>query len=538
MNFITFLSQLEYPQASTLKPEQISWVYESNDLHYLLDWLCENIDIEQNYIGNDSEDNLNPIEVKKIKKEHEILENEINNLRKRQEYAIFNRDQLKLVLEELKNQLVDLKKISHDLDDKNKEVDKLIEDDSIKLDMNTKDLFDIISEVLSERTTITREENNNNNFMSQCTNEIQEIIEIDQTFTLELQKLCEKLFSRNANELSDPNELDEEIGRLKHLYPNSERKYIDVASQYEYWDTYLKVLNDEVSRLDSIMPFSADNLGSKYDQCERKIILIKQEINDKAQRIEEYLNTLADLEVEKSILLVDYNVQSNYQKSFINGLDLVMDLLISQFSRLQFIIQAFNIEFDDHKSLHNLLKDVINELNQRCQNLKDRMKLMSSADFSDPKIEKTVVESNDKMLFSIKKLMNLDTNSRNLMKRNSSSSTFVTYESLKERMSEILQERNNTHNNMVEELKAQYEFMKASEEIEKTLTSLLYKDSYTSELLLTSRKFSDLQNSLRHKTTFLQPKLNLITKDLNLQDHLENKKLLFHRYYTDPVWKN
>ncbi|CAG8572780.1 1504_t:CDS:2 [Diversispora eburnea] len=329
--------------------------------------------------------------------------------------------------------------------------------------------------------------------MSQCTNEIQEIIGIDQKFTFELQELCEKLFSRNINELSDPNELDEEIGRLKHL--------------------------------------------SKYDQCERKIILIRQEINDKAQRIEEYLNTLADLEVEKSILLVDYNVQSNYQKSFINGLDLVMDLLISQFSRLQFVTQAFNIEFDNHKSLHKLLKNVINELNQRCQNIKDRMKLMSATDFSDPKIEKTVVESNDQMLFSIKKLMNLDINPRNLMKRNTTS-TFVTYESLKERMSEILQERDQTHNDMVEELKAQYEFMKASEEIEKTLTSILYKDSYTSELLLTPRKFSDLQNSFRHKTTFLQPKLNLITKDLNLQDHLENKKLLFHRYYTDPVWKN
>ncbi|CAG8572759.1 1503_t:CDS:2 [Diversispora eburnea] len=93
MNFITFLSQLEYPQVSTLKPEQISWIYESDDLHYLLDWLSENIDIEQNYIEFSRVNN----HIRKIiyGKEHEILENEINNLRKRQEYAIFNRDQLK-----------------------------------------------------------------------------------------------------------------------------------------------------------------------------------------------------------------------------------------------------------------------------------------------------------------------------------------------------------------------------------------------------------------------------------------------------------
>lgn len=89
--------------------------------------------------------------------------------------------------------------------------------------MNTKDLFDIISEVLTERTATStsgnseNNENNRKNFMSQCTNEIQEIIGIDQAFTFELQKLCEKLFSCNTNELSDSNELDAEIRRLKHL---------------------------------------------------------------------------------------------------------------------------------------------------------------------------------------------------------------------------------------------------------------------------------------------------------------------------------
>lgn len=50
-----------------------------------------------------------------------------------------------------------------------------------------------------------------------------------------------------------------------------------------------------------------------------------------------------------------------------------MDLLIAQFARLQFIIQALNIEFDNHKSLHKLLGDVTNELDRRHRDFKDRM---------------------------------------------------------------------------------------------------------------------------------------------------------------------
>ena len=48
--FITLLTNLGYPKASNLQPEQILWAYEDLKTRNVLDWLCTNIDIEQNVL--------------------------------------------------------------------------------------------------------------------------------------------------------------------------------------------------------------------------------------------------------------------------------------------------------------------------------------------------------------------------------------------------------------------------------------------------------------------------------------------------------
>ncbi|CAG8692876.1 10288_t:CDS:10, partial [Acaulospora morrowiae] len=511
-NFINFLTRLEYPGASTLQPEQILWAYENEESFYLLDWLCENVDVEKNYIGN-NESGLNKFELEKIKKEYEDLEREVEALQKRKNHVIAHRDQLKLTSEELENQLSDLKKINHELDDKNKDIDKLIEDDSVKLDANTVAMTNTISNVISERVMKEKDGKLSKNFLSQCTSEICEIIKTDQDFTRELQKLCDKLFPRIEDDLFDPNEIDEEIKRLKYLYPRSECKYIQIVSSHEYWVTYLKVLEGEVSRLDSIA-INTNDLALKYEQYENGIVWANQEIDSiMIPKVEDYLHALAELEIEKPILMTGYSIQSDYQESIIERMNMVIDLLTMQYARLQLTYQAFNIELDNHKDVHKLLTDVTNELKRRTENVNNRMKLLSASDFVDSRIGKTVVEISDDMVFSMKKLMNCDILSMspsNNFTRGRRSSTFVTYESLKEKMTSVQQSRENARSRMEEELKSQQEFIKSSEEIEDTLTSILYKDSFTSELIFTPRKLSDLQSVLGSRTKCLQPKITQV----------------------------
>ncbi|CAG8822738.1 675_t:CDS:2, partial [Racocetra persica] len=125
-----------------------------------------------------------------------------------------------MTLEDLESQLADLKRINRDLDGRSKEVDSLIQQESIKLDVETNSLLVMLSEVLSERDTHEGIGSLNpnyiefvmplidssgksllscvqtgtaKNFIFQCTNGIQDIVNIDQAFTHELQNFRENI---------------------------------------------------------------------------------------------------------------------------------------------------------------------------------------------------------------------------------------------------------------------------------------------------------------------------------------------------------
>ncbi|CAG8433989.1 492_t:CDS:10 [Scutellospora calospora] len=510
--FIDFLTKLEYPNVSTLQPEQILWAFESKETRCLLDWLCENIDVENNLIGI-NEGGLISTELAKIKKDHEGFENEIDILRKRNDHVSNHRDQLKLTLEDLESQLTDLKRINRDLDERNKNVDLLIQQESIKLDVETIALSCALSEVLSERDT-HEESGNTKNFIFQCTNDIQDIVKIDQAFSYELERFCESLFPQNIDEIFDQKALRDEIKRLKSLCPKTELKYIEAITRREYMSVYLRTLENDALGIDSFIP-DFNSLELRYEQYISDSSIMNQQIKSiLTSRIEEYLKNLAELQIENPLLIADYTIQSKYQKSLIDRFNLVNDILLSQYARTQFISKALNLELDDQKAVHKLFSDVTNELEHRRNCVVGQKMLMSATDFVEPKVEKTVVESSDNLLLSMNRLTNLEMfQPRSSLKDLEGQSTpFITYESLKEKIAEINQTRNNLFSRVNEELDAQQEFTKSCEEIEQNLTSILYKDSKTMELLFTPRELSDIQVSLLSIANRLQPKLNQISQ--------------------------
>ena len=49
-DFIALLANLGYPNISNLQAKQILWAYEDTETRNILDWLCTNIDVEQNVL--------------------------------------------------------------------------------------------------------------------------------------------------------------------------------------------------------------------------------------------------------------------------------------------------------------------------------------------------------------------------------------------------------------------------------------------------------------------------------------------------------
>ncbi|RIA88293.1 hypothetical protein C1645_775256 [Glomus cerebriforme] len=509
--FITLLTNLGYPDILNLRPEQIFWAYESIETRNILNWLCTNIDIEQNVL--DIKDNwINPSILKKTEKEIESIENEIDSKRKSQDNLSHHIEQLKSTLESIEGKYTDLKRISRDLDEKNKEVDKNIKQDSVKLDIDTAAMLKTIAQVLSERKFPDGKGKQRKNFIYQCTDEIAEIINTDQSLTCELQQLCEIIFSNDEIEKIKSYNLADEVVRLRNLYSRTQIKYIEACAEFEYLSTFLRVFQNEATKMkkDSfILNFNV--LKSNFDQNMNNNSSLSKQINNVVEsRINGLLSKLSHLEIESQILTADYDIKLQCQQKFISQLDMVIDQLLSQYAQNQIVAQAFHIELDSQKAVHKLLSNLRDELERRTEDINQRMLLMSGNDFVEQISCKTVVESHDEFLLSLKKLLNLDFLTS--YSKEEKSLPFTTYDSLKERFSEVKKSRDTSFDCVEQEWKSQEEFLKSCEEIEKFLVSLLYKDSKTSELLMTPQELSDLQFSLRAKTNHMQPRINQITK--------------------------
>ncbi|GBB99436.1 hypothetical protein RclHR1_03520016 [Rhizophagus clarus] len=527
--FINLLTNLDYPDISSLQPEKISWAYENLETRNILDWLCTNIDIEQNVLDV-KDDWINPSILRKTQKELESIENEVDSKRKSQERLSYHIQQLELTLGSLEKKLVDLKRISRNLDEKNKEVDKSIEQDSIKFDVDTAEVVKTVAQVLSDREF--SEGKQQKNFIYQCTDEILEIMNTDQLFTSELQKLCEVFFSNEDIEKFQSYNLADEVIRLKNLHPRTQMKYIKTYTEFEYLSTFLRVFQNEAIRIkmDSFIP-DHNALKSHIKQNTNNSSLLNEQINNSMDLINGLLSNLTYLEIESPILTADYEVKLQYQQKFIDQLEMITDQLLSQYARNQFVAQTFHIELDNQKAAHKLLSNLRNELELKTEDFSKRMQLMSASEFMEPINHKTMIESRDDFLLSLKKLVDLDFPTYS--KEDKSLLPFTTYDSLREKLKEVVDARNTSLDHVEQEWKAQKEFLESCEEIEKSLTSLLYKNSKTSELLITPQELSDLQFLLRAKTNHMQPRINQISKNINLPEHLESEKERFIRLFTE-----
>ncbi|KAG9291112.1 hypothetical protein G9A89_012984 [Geosiphon pyriformis] len=431
-SFIALLKSLKYPHASELLPEQISWATENSETRVIFDWLCENIDLENN-----------------------VVNKEILTLS---------------TISGLETQLENLRGVLEDLDESYKEKDRYFEQDSIKLDLNMTDTANAVKDVVTERK----------------------------------------------------------------IQNGKERRLIEATIEHQRLSTFLLALVNEINQVDSYIP-DKEVLRSKFQQNSVIISSVNEQIKDSLVKIEALLKSLAETHIENPILIAENISKSNCQTSIIRCLDVVIDLSLSQYAHNQFIAQACQIEYENQKTVDELLIKIKNELQVKKDDSEKRIALFSAKCLNNPETT-SVVSSHDHLLLSMKNLMFLDGTNEKFSNDPSegSYSFFTSYQSLKEKISQIQECKGNVSHNLEEELKELQEFVEICSRFEQTMIETLYSNSLTSELLLTPISLSDLQLTLRAKTNRLQPKLSQIAKELMATDQIRKRKELFHLFHTDP----
>ncbi|CAJ0650289.1 9219_t:CDS:10, partial [Entrophospora sp. SA101] len=334
---------------------------------------------------------------------NENIENDINNMKKTHERVTIQKEQLGKTLEDLEKELVELNKINDELYIENKKVDEMIEKESVKLDVNTVNMIDSAKDIISERPGKSNkgkyiEKQHIKKFLYQCEDELKEIIDADQTLSQELEQI-------------------HEINHLRNSIVKEEHKNYVAIAEFEYMKKYLQALESEYMNLNSLQ-FDPNILDSVIEENANKKIMIEQQYKKLLySEIEEKLNILAKKEIEEPILKAGYKNQSDNQCLLIEKLNWVIDQLLSQYS-----ISHFS--------------------------------LMSASDFIEPRLEKRILESNDTMLMSIKKLVNLgdddDPDNQTTLINN-----------LKEKIVKIEDIRNDEFLRIEEESKAQQNLVKS-----------------------------------------------------------------------------
>ncbi|CAG8580706.1 6602_t:CDS:10, partial [Paraglomus occultum] len=420
------------------------------------------------------------------------------------------------LLNALENERNELKHINGELERQKRDSHASFEKASVKVDVALSGLVNAIASTMMERKQSSDQGEVQKNFMYQCTTALNEVLEIDALYTRELERLCLKLFPpdhvKNMNAF-DGQRTSEEIERLASLYPKTERNYIESDIDLERLSTYLRVLDHEITRIDH---YDFDNNSLELMQernASRTTMLNAQILEILNTNIEPALVRLAETDIQAPVTAADYNARYSQQHSVNEQLDMVLNLLTTQYAWSQFLLQSLVNEFEKQETLHQYLRQLHDDWQKRREDFENRMALTATLEATEGTATPTVVESHDTFLLSMKKLLMLDLASK-LTEANHATpiapktrSLFTFYQYLKERVEKFGRNRSNFSANITDELETQTNFVRACEEIERDLSSCLHKNSKTLELLLSPMELSDLQLTLRAMTNKLQPSL-------------------------------
>lgn len=453
--FIDTLKQLGYPKADTEDPNAFDWMFENEAVFPFLEWFCNNVssanvidlkDIEAyNELVASQEGVLDGRQLEEalkiftsvdeetvtedmLRKDIETLSRDLHIYKKRKQSLIRKRNKLSLHHTAVSHRRSELSSIESKIKLKYKKCLEQSQADSNQMNSTVEKLAQSVTRA-SELYRVPQNTKETDETTAQVPMFLSQISLDDYTaseekFRKELAAYTRKQFFEGIAEMagqeegsqyefleiSDPNSLlvrgerehvnledCKELARIQAFYPKSESKRIEAMLNSKQAGRCLRCAEDILQSLNS-GTFGRDinDLSKKLQDNQTSLESIKRDMmymldSDVPQLIRE--NTASQV---SRILTGDYNLKLSRQDYFVSKQDQLIQQLILQRSRNEFLTVAFEVEARGHRDLHRLLTATRQRLQLQLNSWKERMKMMDDPALTAAKHQRGTVDSRDK----------------------------------------------------------------------------------------------------------------------------------------------
>lgn len=601
--FVETLKQLAYPKAHSLDPSGLEWMFECEELVPFLDWFCTNVnsanvldakELEEyealiksgeavldgtqldeavkNLISAEEE----TLSVDDLKKQNDQLKMDIECCRKRKQSLIQKRNRLSLHQTGLTHRLSKLKTVESKAKSQYKKCLEQTQadntqmnnslDELVKSVSRTTDLYDRKEEVSDQNSHVTLDRPTSPVFLSQLSQE--EYNKTENKFTQELTSYTKRLFFEGIAEMtgqdegsryeilevSDPENLlvrgeaeeiniseCKELARIQAFYPKSEAKRINALMNSKQANACVQSAQDIIQSLKH-GDFGRDSskLSQRINEKRNAVSLVKREIAGMAERdIPALIQESTASQVSK-ILTGDYNLKLARQDYFISNQDKVLNELVLQRSRNEFLTMAYEVEARNHRDIHRLLTAVKQLLYTQLKSYKDRMKMMEDPALNSTRQQRGTIDSRDKFSTNLHHMLCSED-------REEKKHLFLTFNSLVQGADKLRQKCSSMKINRIALDEKQEDKLKQLEKSLQISEQVVYSGSSTTsgQPCMTPRQLMESMTQLEEMLRKLEQSIKEVVKDLEKRKQtlrhdtlLCKERRLFSHFFINPSQLN
>uniref|UniRef100_A0A0B7A1I8 HAUS augmin-like complex subunit 3 N-terminal domain-containing protein n=1 Tax=Arion vulgaris TaxID=1028688 RepID=A0A0B7A1I8_9EUPU len=448
-NFIETLRRIGYPKADDLDPQALEWAYELDATLPFLKWFCNCVG-EDNFVsaseiheykyiqdagaavsGTHLEealhafgDNTTEPDAQNLESDVDQLKESLTRARAQKEVLMARCNKLSIHHMTLRNRVLrmeeaeklEAKALRRTMDacsSQNEKVTATLQ----SLTESVHKLIDLYSAPSGDQKEGQTE--NSGHFLTQC--DLTAFHETEEKFSRDLTAFTKKQFFEGVSDMTgdpvperydlvnmslpekvslsnDDNFLEDcqEFSRLQKIFPKSECDRINAlvgASKA------LSAVNEARSILHILksnqFPTSATEVSRLHHKVEQNIDSAKAEASSITSELPDLIRELGGLQGTE-ILTGDYDLKLHRQDYFIKKQDKVIEQLITQRSRNEFLIMLYELESRCHREIHHLLSAAKQVLEENLKHWKQRMKDLEDPDLSVKRLERSVVDTRDK----------------------------------------------------------------------------------------------------------------------------------------------
>ncbi|XP_025110794.1 LOW QUALITY PROTEIN: HAUS augmin-like complex subunit 3 [Pomacea canaliculata] len=451
LQFIKTLKHIGYPKADSLSPRGLDWMFEDVTMLPFLTWFCNTVG-QQNVLsaeeeaeyeelkasqailleGEQLDDALRSYPVyddditqEKLKGDIERLKEDLDRSKKRKQHLVQTRNKLSLHHTGLTDRLSKLGNPEDEAKRHYKHALEACQKSSIERDASLSKLLNSVKHLYTLYAVSGIESQDSNAdlghlvFLSQ--NSLAAFHFAEEKFTVELTAFTKKQFFEGiANiaggetsryellEVSDPTSLlvkgqsqeaflqdCQELTRLQAVFPKSESERINAMVEAKCAASVCQQAEDILHNIQSGLPQICGRPQSYLQELNASHSVIKQELHHLTDtEVPSLVRELATFQ-STTVLTGDYSLKLARQDYFTSNQNQVIEYLVQQRARNEFLTMAYEIEARGHRETHRLLTAIKQTLQAKLSSFDERMKIMADPYLTKARYERGTIDTRD-----------------------------------------------------------------------------------------------------------------------------------------------